>query len=308
MTPTRFLLTLFTLFTLLTSGMAKAQATDSRVSFTIAFEGLESNLKILSTAIMPGKTLRIDTRAQASADMGSLAKSGNRWLWTAPAKPGRAELDFTKGAETIRLNVFVLTPFKNGREESLQGYNVGHYATTLFRGLSSYAVPQGFIDLASGPSDLKISPHFTLGQFICKQQPGHDPTFLLLRTAMLIKLEGLLDEVNARGWEAESFYVMSGFRTPSYNRSIGNVTTSSRHLYGGAADIWVDTDGDGQMDDLNGDGRIDKDDARELAAWAEKLAAKGRRSWPRGGIGIYKANAAHGPFVHIDARGYSARW
>jgi uncharacterized protein YcbK (DUF882 family) len=66
---------------------------------------------------------------------------------------------------------------------------------------------------------------------------------------MLIKLEALLEAANANGWEAKSFYVMSGFRTPYYNSSIGNDTSSSRHLYGGAADIWIDNDGDGQMDD-----------------------------------------------------------
>jgi hypothetical protein len=27
-----------------------------------------------------------------------------------------------------------------------------------------------------------------------------------------------------------------------------------------------------------------------------------------GGIGIYKANRAHGPFVHVDTRGTPARW
>jgi len=27
-----------------------------------------------------------------------------------------------------------------------------------------------------------------------------------------------------------------------------------------------------------------------------------------GGIGIYPATSAHGPFVHIDARGTRARW
>ena len=27
-----------------------------------------------------------------------------------------------------------------------------------------------------------------------------------------------------------------------------------------------------------------------------------------GGVGIYKATSAHGPFVHIDVRGTKARW
>ncbi len=285
-----------------------SQYDNSRVSFTIGFQGVESDLNILTTAVMPGHKLEIATAAQAAANMGQLTKQPKGWLWTAPATPERAELDFTIGSESIRLNVFVLTPFKNGEEESLQGYRVGQYATTLFRGMDSYAAPKGFIDFTKGPGDLKISPHFTLEQFICKQQPGHDPTFLLIRTAMLTKLETLLEAANAKGWKADTFFVMSGFRTPYYNRSIGNDTDSSRHLYGGAADIWIDSDGDGHMDDLNKDGKINKGDARTLAALAGTLAEKGGRNWPIGGIGIYGPNSAHGPFVHIDARGYPARW
>ena len=229
-------------------------------------------------------------------------------MWTAPASPGRHEIRFQKNGETILLHVFVLTPFENTPNAELNGYKIGAYRKTLFRGLSTYEAPRGFIDLSYGPSDLKISPSFTLGQFICKQQPGHDPTYLLVRPETLMKLEALLEAANAKGWKAETFHVMSGFRTPFYNRSIGNRTTSSRHLYGGAADIWLDGDGDGRMDDLNGDGKITKDDARELAKLAETLAKKGGPNWPAGGVGIYGANSVRGPFVHIDSRGYRARW
>jgi len=36
-----------------------------------------------------------------------------------------------------------------------------------------------------------------------------------------------------------------------------------------------------------------------------------QKSWYQpfeGGLGLYKANAAPGPFVHVDVRGYPARW
>lgn len=280
----------------------------TRRSFAIGFNGIQSNLSIMSATVMPGKTLRIKARADLSASDGSVSRNGDDWVWGAPMQPGLAQLSFERGGEEILLNVFVLTPFKNGVQTELNGYKIGGYRKTLFRGMQSYAEPQGFIDLSSGPADLKISPHFTLGQFICKQQPGHDPTYLLVRSETLLKLETLLEAANAKGWDGDTFHVMSGFRTPFYNASIGNKTTSSRHLYGGAADIWLDNDGDGKMDDLNGDGVVNKDDARALAALEEKLAKAGGPNWPSGGIGVYGANAAHGPFVHIDARGYQARW
>ncbi|MFT5140825.1 MAG: hypothetical protein ACI9H8_000052 [Lysobacterales bacterium] len=283
-------------------------ANSHRTGFTIKFQNIESNLTILTTTVMAGTSIHINTVADAVSSDGELLRSGNNWIWTPPLLPGRSELKFSRNGETIVLNVFILTPFQNKVAENLFGYRIGRYATTLFRGLNSYAAPQGFINLTHGPANLQISPHFTLGQFISKQQPGHDPSFILVRTELLIKLEALLEAANAKGWTADTFFVMSGFRTPWYNASIGNHTTASRHLYGGAADIWIDNDRDGVMDDLNEDGQINKKDARELAKLAESLATRGGSNWPAGGIGIYPATSAHGPFVHIDARGYRARW
>ena len=77
-------------------------------------------------------------------------------------------------------------------------------------------------------------------------------------------------------------------------------------MYGDAADILVDADGDGRMDDLDGDGRVNIKDARFLASVADGVEL----AHPDliGGIGVYKPTRAHGPFVHIDARGYAARW
>ncbi|WP_427451295.1 D-Ala-D-Ala carboxypeptidase family metallohydrolase [Litorimonas sp. WD9-15] len=290
------------------SSPAAAQSSDMRASFTIGFQGVKSDLTVMMATVMPSSNFVVETQADVEASIGTVTRSGKTVTWKAPATPGRHELTFRQNGEAITLHVFVLTPFKNGTDVSLNGYKIGEYRKTLFRGMQSYAEPMGFIDLSHGPADLKISPHFTLGQFICKQQPGHDPTYLLVNPATLIKLETLLEAADAKGWKADTLHIMSGFRTPHYNRSIGNKTTSSRHLYGGAADIWLDGDGDGRMDDLNGDGLVNKDDARTLAKLAEKLASKGGRNWPSGGVGVYGANSAHGPFVHIDSRGYRARW
>ena len=83
---------------------------------------------------------------------------------------------------------------------------------------------------------------------------------------------------------------------------------SGRHVYGDAADIYVDENGDGTMDDLNGDGQTTLDDARALASVVEGLSQKSWYQPFEGGLGLYDANPAHGPFVHVDVRGYPARW
>ena len=146
--------------------------------------------------------------------------------------------------------------------------------------------------------------HFRLGQFLCKQEG--DPKFVVLRTRMLLQLETLLAEVNAAGIETPTFAVLSGYRTPWYNATIGNDTSYSRHAYGDAADIYVDRDGDGSMDDINRDGRVDDGDARVLYEIAE--AHGGAHPEFVGGIGLYGPKPHRGPFVHVDTRGYPARW
>lgn len=288
--------------------ISHAHTSIDRVNFTIGFNGLSTDLKTFMATVMPGGKIDFTTKAFARSESGKISRRDKGWEWKAPHLPGRYELFFEKDNETILLQVFVLTPYHNTETGTLNGYKIGTYRKTLFRELSSYSAPKGFINLADGPADLAISPNFTLGQFICKQQPGHNPTYLLVRPETLIKLETLLEAANKEGWRAETLHVMSGFRTPYYNRSIGNRTTSSRHLYGGAADVWIDGDDDELMDDLNRDGKIDTDDARALAHLAERLAKVGGRNWPVGGIGVYSANTARGPFIHIDSRGYRARW
>ena len=111
------------------------------------------------------------------------------------------------------------------------------------------------------------------------------------------------------GIPSKGVRVMSGFRTPQYNRSGGDPrgrATMSRHMYGDAADIFIDNNGDGNMDDLNRDGRVNLNDARVILAAANRVEA----AHPSliGGVGVYPGTSAHGPFTHIDTRGYPARW
>lgn len=279
-----------------------------RVSFSVGFQGVVSDLPLMSGTIMPEDQMQFTTEATAVASQGTLEQNPAGWLWHAPENPGMATLTFTQGGEALTIQMFVLTPWTNGKNTSLNGYKIGKYSTKPFRGLRSYEAPVGFIELTDALHNQKISPHFTLGQFKCKQQPGHKPTYLLIQPGTLLKLERLLEAANKKGWPADTLTVMSGFRTPHYNHAIGNTTSSSRHLFGGAADIFIDADGNGVMDDLNGDGQSNRDDAKALAKLADSLAATDPAVWPAGGLAPYAANSAHGPFVHIDVRGYKARW
>ena len=200
----------------------------------------------------------------------------------------------------------MLVPFDHG-QQALNGYRIGRYEPVPLRGDPAYRRPAGFVEVTPETRDVPVAPHFTLGQFLCKQESDY-PKYLLVRERLLLKLEMILAAVNDLGIEAQTLHVMSAFRTPHYNKAIGNTTTYSRHLYGGAADIFVDTDDDGVMDDLDGDGAITKADAQVMAQIVE---GETDEVWYQpfiGGLGIYAPAPHRGPFIHVDVRGQRARW
>jgi hypothetical protein len=207
----------------------------------------------------------------------------------------------------MTLNVFVLTPAAGILEGNLNGFTIGSYPRRPMGGLPIYRPPQGFVEVTLENVDTRVSPHFTLGQFLCKQDGGF-PKYVVLQERLLLLLETLLREVNERGWSCETLHIMSGYRTPSYNAAIDNVPYS-RHLWGGAADVFIDADpADGRMDDLNADGVIDKADADTLFDFIEDLIDRDGLESFVGGLGSYGTTDRHGPFVHVDVRGRRARW
>lgn len=272
----------------------------SEIPLTVFLDGEPLPYDVWHHLVMPGETVSVTANLPLDFEMNgrSLAEAKSDVEWTAPDRPGTHRLTVADEAGRERqVTVFVLAPLD--RNEILEGYRIGTYPRDT---------PQGLIRLTRSDMDAPISPHFTIGQFICKQQPGHWPKFLVVSASMLTRLEALLDSLHAEDLtQADTFFIMSGYRTPFYNTAIGSARFS-RHMYGDAADIYPDVvGGDGVMDDLNGDGRITRADAEFLYDFAEGLYTASP-VLPAGGIGAYGANAVHGPFVHIDGRGRPARW
>jgi hypothetical protein len=172
-----------------------------------------------------------------------------------------------------------------------------------------YRPPRGFIEVTPANADTRVSDHFRLRDFLTHDQASVWPKFLVLEMRNVDKLELVLADLQSRGIDVSGVTVMSGFRTPQYNKSGGNPAGRaglSRHMYGDAADILIDSNHDGVMDDLNHDGRSNIDDARVISQAVDRVEA----AHPEliGGAGVYPPESGHGPFIHIDSRGYRARW
>ena len=217
------------------------------------------------------------------------------------------EITESKTNSKMLLNVFVMVPFEQKKNGKLNGYKIGSYPQKPLKGMAIYEKPLGFIEVTPENKDIYIMPHFRLGQFLCKQK-GPYPKYVVLRERLLLKLEHLWEEVNEKGYQCDTLHVMSGYRTPSYNRALRNVAYS-RHLWGDAADIFIDYEPrDRYLDDLNRNGQKDRQDGLVLGNIVKEFEEKPHHHHFQGGIGLYKKNHRRGPFVHVDARGAKKRW
>ena len=220
--------------------------------------------------------------------------------------------DFGGAAPTARatgLGGLPFVPFGQKRGEWLGALRLGLWpAERAPTRDPAYANPAGFYVVTDELRRHAVSPHFTLGEFAMREgmRGPSGESYVVLDESLVRKLEGVLAELAGAGLPAGDLRILSAFRAPSYNARVEGAAQSSRHQFGDAADVVVDSDSDGRMDDLNRDGRTDRADVMLVAAAVERVE---RRS-PElvGGLGLYEATGPSGPFLHIDVRGRAARW
>lgn len=259
----------------------------------------ELDLEVLHTAAV----------GVARAQAGQLTASGrNQWRYRAPAAPGVSFLEIVvpQTSSTMRVGVWVLVPFAQLQGEYLNRYRIGRYPERTANGHGRQQAPVGFIEVTEANQNILLTPNFQLKQFLCRQE-GAFPKYVVLRERLLLALEFILQKVKAAGFKAETLAVLSGYRTPFYNDGLENASLS-RHIYGDAADVFIDANHDGRMDDLDDDGDVDRQDVKILYDLIDRLSAREDFLPFTGGLGWYKKTQAHDGFVHIDTRGEKARW
>lgn len=120
----------------------------------------------------------------------------------------------------------------------------------------------------SADGSTKLSTNFTAKEFACND--GADTFFVA---------DGLVEILQKiRTYFGKAVTITSGYRTPSWNTTVGGVS-NSQHTYGTAADIVVSGIA-----------------PSTVAAYVETLMPS------TGGIGIYNS------FTHVDVRETKSRW
>jgi hypothetical protein len=277
------------------AALAKMAVVDSTSLRAVIGQLAGRSGKLLARFILPPRSLQIPALA------GNLA-------FTSKLVP---QIQQVSGAS--RVGQFSLITMRSFREKiagSVGAYRVGFWPEERGRLRSqAYENPEGFIEVTPQNQDTRISEHFRLKDFLTHDQHDVWPKYIVLREPLLDKLELVILDLEDHGIPARNVQVLSGFRTPQYNLSMGDESgraRDSRHQFGDAADIFIDSNHDGRMDDLNRDGRVNFKDTRVILASVERV----EKQYPDlvGGTGLYHSTGEHGPFAHIDVRGERARW
>lgn len=277
----------------------------------ISVNGIPLDFPMLSIAVMPGDSIRLLTEQAetevllSNTDTILQSKGRSVLAWLAPVNPGIYEHAIRTNTFAYILKVIVMKKMDEIKKSSSH-FILGNYPSKTYRNMPEYANPEGMIEVTEENQETFLSAHFRLKDFLTRQQ-SEFPKFVIISPKLIYKLELIIRKLEEKGVKVENMAVLSGYRTPSYNGSIGN-GRNSRHVYGDAADIFVDNNNDQRMDDINGDGKINIGDARFLSAIIDEIDKDPRYQWLSGGMGVYKNNGAHSEFVHTDTRGTIIRW
>lgn len=220
----------------------------------------------------------------------------------APGMPGFYRLALARGTERVMVDgpaLSVMVPFSAKLGSSLNGYRIGTYVAERLGARTEEEAPPGFVKIDEDVLDLPITKHLRLADFVSHDNQESWPRYAALDARLLDKIELVVSEIGRLSGKGDNaafeLDVHSGFRTPLHNRRVLRAARDSRHQYGDAADIAIDS---------NGDGRISFADTRLVARAVEVV----EQEHPdlAGGMGLY--NRGDASYVHIDARGKRARW
>ena len=314
-----FYLSLLIIIVLVSSLSLNAAAfSREHANFSVVYKDLKIPLKTFSIFVLPREDIKISIAAEDRGQTytielgGKIYESSTSFNWKAHAESGHyqatiREKNKAESGSEIKINVFVLHPYENKNGQYLEDFRIGYYPEIPADKKEMYSKPKGFLKIDQSLLELNLTPHFKMKQFLTGQSSDL-PQFIAIQESLILKLEFFLEEVNKAGYYAESFGIVSLYRTPYFNKKIGNNTDFSRHLFGDAADIYIDNSGNEWMDDLNGDGQFTKADSDILADLAVKFDQKEEFNDLQGGVCSYKGNGVRGPFLHIDTRGRHITW
>ncbi len=240
--------------------------------------------------------------AVGSSESGDVRRPIEGDTLLVPLQPGFYELAVTRAGITQRLaepRLAVLVPFELKLGTTLNGYQIGRYPSEWSHSEQGER-PDGFVEVYEEHLDLPLTRHLKVRDFVTHDRQTMWPRYVAVDPRVLDKIELVLSELSRRRGEEQMDFTLevhSGFRTPLHNSAVEGSARDSRHLYGDAADIAIDADGDGRLT------IFDAYRVEQAVEWVERL-----HPGLAGGLGVYSSPRYATPYCHIDARGERKRW
>ena len=185
--------------------LAAAGGFDTKTAgFAITFHGERSAYLDTAVIVMPGAAVIFDAvgpvgEYSVKTEHGiAVQQSIRQFRWTAPERPGTYELTFrgpgrSERHDDIVVHAFVMVPAAAVKNGLLNGYRIGTYPPKPLTGNPMYLPPPGFIEVTRDNQDMKVSPHFTVRQFLCKEDTSRQfPKYVVLNERLPLKLEAVL--------------------------------------------------------------------------------------------------------------------
>ena len=274
-------------------------------AFGISVNGIPLPSHMMVFTAFPHETVTLSYRDSLNWSVPGLGfiGTGKEFSFDLPGSHGTYTVT-ASDSETVQEYIMVV-PLNRAqfRTATLNSFPIGFYGDGNTR---DNLPDRGFIELWSGMFDARISTHLSFSDFLGHTEGGW-PQYMVLDLRLVHKLECVFEQVALLYPEARSIHCISGFRTPAYNAAIGNDTGFSLHLYGAAADFWIEGWPDNDLiDDLDRNKRIDVYDGEFIVDVTRALEAAGEVAV--GGASAYRWITSHGPFVHLDTRGSAAVW
>jgi hypothetical protein len=259
-------------------------------------------------------------------------QGNNLFSGKAPKEPGLYDLEIecrqiwtkTTGSQNLQggeweeidrqsLLVIVLHPSSQLKDGFIGQYPMGFYpdpeeapaGVIPKTAYPQYLPPKGFIEVTPENQERFVSRHYCLKDFICHYKTSY-PYYMALSPALLVKLELLTLKLRQNGMPEARLNILSGFRTPWYNQTVTRAKWS-RHIYGDAVDITLDPPtSDDSKAKMNPNG-LDQNNFRVMVRLIEEIEEE---TGLVGGLGVGENDAKvnHFSFIHMDTRGFKARW
>ncbi len=233
---------------------------------------------------------------------GDVARAVEGDTLLVPLEPGFYQLVVSSGGVHQRIKeprLAVTVPFEQKLGTSLNGYRIGRYPAEWSHD-ESVERPSGFAEVYESEMDLPLTQHLKVRDFITHDSQTIWPRYAAIDPRLLDKIELVMRELARRRGDDRMDFKMevhSGFRTPDHNSGVEGSARDSRHLYGDAADVAIDADGDGRLT------IFDAYRVEMAVDWVERMHPE-----LAGGLGVYSSRRFPTPYCHIDARGERKRW